>query len=169
MGHFLNTLLVVAIVRTIILILTDILLKRTKMQNKAQRQEKTAQLFKAHALLIQILDVFGPGALAPMWASFVVHETKKFLRSATTIDMDSDAEDDDDNEDQDGNMRHGSRLSRFHDFSSPIDKLSLNRLVKGWKRTRIGEFNLTVSLLGLPFGAASIDTAVRVRRTVKKR
>lgn len=147
------------------------------MRNKAQKQDKTAQLFKAHALMIQILDLFGPSALAPMWTSFGMHQTKKFLRSDLTFDIDSGAEDDDDNEDQDGNIRHGLRLSRFHDFwhlvsycfKSPMDKLSLNRLVKGWQRTMTDESNLTISLPGLSFGVASTYRTTGVGHTVKKR
>ncbi|KAI8337070.1 hypothetical protein BC941DRAFT_502573 [Chlamydoabsidia padenii] len=126
----------------VVLALMDILLKRTEIKNTQQRKDRVEQYFKAQALLLQILEHFGPGTLSTIWTKFAVNDDKKGkhrdLRSyhTTMNSAATDEYDDDDIEDERGDVQHGARLSRFADFwdlarycfSSPTSELSFTKL-----------------------------------------
>ncbi|KAI8081625.1 uncharacterized protein BX664DRAFT_340850 [Halteromyces radiatus] len=135
---------------TVILILVDLLLKHVVVTSKRQLKEILQQHYKIHSLLLNILELFGPNILLPIWSKFGEHSDQKRLQPRRSVAYYADHRHkrqrynhhsinfftDTNIEDHDDEIQHGTKLSRFDDFwhlalycfTAPLHELSLDTL-----------------------------------------
>ncbi|KAI8069287.1 hypothetical protein BC940DRAFT_298364 [Gongronella butleri] len=122
----------------VILILTDLLLKRVKVTSRRHRKQLAREKALVHQVLIRTLQRFGPRSLSCLWAMFGAYQQSTFDAvdaaaakkkrgrpkkapapppTAMVITIDEDTDEEDEQEDEvDWDVDYGKRLSRFVDF-----------------------------------------------------
>ncbi|KAI9304218.1 hypothetical protein BJ944DRAFT_267189 [Cunninghamella echinulata] len=121
---------------TVVLILSDILLKPIKIKDKNERKEMMERLYKVHSILLRIVERFGPDSLAMMIPIFgTQQQTGRQRRQGINYSFDGipvsqeqkenivdyKYEMDDNDEDED-NIQYGSGLALYDSFWDLIFK-----------------------------------------------
>ncbi|CAO3618733.1 unnamed protein product [Cunninghamella echinulata] len=127
---------------TVVLILSDILLKPIKIKDKHERKEMTERLYKVHSILLRIVERFGPEPLAMMIPIFGTQQQTgrhrrqginysfdgipdSYEQKENIVDYNYEVDDNDNGKDEDedeDNIQYGSGLALYDSFWDLIFK-----------------------------------------------